>query len=461
MIQLIRHQFSRKRGALSGFLDDEQIRDHVEERELLEIVREDQLDILSMPKKKNAMDLHVDELIAQYRNLTTGVNPASVHHALPRKVEMSADNAHALLSKIKGEAKEDSENDEAFSDINSRGDASKPECFVDRERFFEGMTKDQKVAGEFMLNKLDKSEHNDQLLMLLHGPPGTGKTFLIERLRKMTNVKMRITATSGVAAMSLHGTTIDHFLGKGRGKRKKKMSKLETVRRNLGTDTTLLVLDEVSMLGCAKLLELDTTLQKLKKSSAPFGGLDVVIIGDFAQLPPVKQTSLIEAMVSSLLLHTPATEITLKTTALFSRFRKFELQEFTRCKSRSPLSSLLRQFRNCLSRIGSLTAEDIKRIGILDGQTLTKDSKFGDATFLVSTRKEKDAIISFAGKMWAEENNRPLYWWFKRPVSFSGCSEDADDIAQSMHRRCSGAKEYYIQGCGATLKHNIAPSWLC
>ena len=62
MIQLIRHQFSRKRGALSGFLDDEQIRDHIEERELLEIVREDQLEILSMPKKKTAMDLHVDEL---------------------------------------------------------------------------------------------------------------------------------------------------------------------------------------------------------------------------------------------------------------------------------------------------------------------------------------------------------------------------------------------------------------
>ena len=317
------------------------------------------------------------------------------------------------------------------------------------------MTKDQKDAGEFMLKKLDKSEQNDQLLMLLHGPPGTGKTFLIERLRKMTNVKMRITATSGVAAMSLHGTTIDHFLGRGR---RKKKSKIETVRSNLGSETTLLVLDEVSMLGCAKLLELDVILQKIKKSSAPFGGLDVVIVGDFAQLAPVKQTSLIEAMVSSLLLHTPATEITLKTTALFSRFRRFELQEFNRCKSRSLLSSLLRQFRSCLPGIGSSTADDIKRIGVLDSQTLRKDSKFGDATFLVSTRKEKDAIISFAGKMWAEENNRPIYWWYKRPVSFKGCSEDADDIAQSMHQRCSGAKEYYIEGCGSTLKHNIAPS---
>ena len=75
----------------------------------------------------------------------------------------------------------------------------------------------------------------------------------------------------------------------------------------------------------------------------------------------------------------------------------------------------------------------IKRIGVLNSHTLTKDSKFRDTIFLVSTRKEKDAIISFAGKMWAEENNRPMYWWYKRPVSFKGCSEDADDIAQSMH----------------------------
>ena len=98
--------------------------------------------------------------------------------------------------------------------------------------------------------------------------------------------------------MSLHGTTIDHFLGRGRGKKKK--SKIETVRKNLGSETTLLVLDEVSMLGCAKLLDLDVILQKVKKTSAPFGGLDIIIVGDFAQLPPVKQTSLIEAMVSSL-----------------------------------------------------------------------------------------------------------------------------------------------------------------
>ena len=121
---------------LSGFLNDEGIHDHLEERELLDIVREDHVDLLSMPKKKSAMDLHIDELLAQYRNLTTGVNPASVPHAPARRVEMSADDSKALLSRIKEEAKKDIENAEDFSDINSRGEASKPECFVDRECFF-------------------------------------------------------------------------------------------------------------------------------------------------------------------------------------------------------------------------------------------------------------------------------------------------------------------------------------
>ena len=111
-----------------------------------------------------------------------------------------------------------------------------------------------------------------------------------------------------------------------------------------------------------------------------------------------------------------------------------------------------------MSGLGSFTLEDIKRIGVIDAKTFAKDGEFGNSTFLVTTRKEKDAIISFAGKMWGEENGHPLFWWYKRPVNFKGCNEDADDIAESMHQRCSSAKGYYIQGCNATLKRNIAPS---
>ena len=57
--------------------------------------------------------------------------------------------------------------------------------------------------------------------------------------------------------MSLKGTTIDWFIGKGR--RKGKKPKVEIVSQNLG-DARLLIVDEVSMLGCHKLLEIDSLL---------------------------------------------------------------------------------------------------------------------------------------------------------------------------------------------------------
>ena len=403
---------------------------------------------------------NIEELLDQYKSITTGVNWTAIPRTPTNKVEMSEDAAATLLTKLKKEAEEKSKTEKELIGMYDGEEGSKSECVVDKELFYKGIqwTDDQRRAAEYMLDHLDKTNHNEQLLMLLHGPPGTGKTFLIERLLKVSNLKMRITATSGVAAMSLNGTTIDHFLGRGRSKKKKKKkSTLEVVRTNLG-DATLVVVDEVSMLGCAKLLELDAMLQKVKKCSAPFGGVDVILVGDFAQLPPVKQTSLLEAMVGSTLLHTPPTEITLQTTALFSRFVKFDLEEFNRSKGCTLLSSLLTQFRNCVSGIGSFCEKDIKAIGVLDSKSFTEDSNFGDATFLVSTRKEKDAIISLAAKMWAEERSQPIYYWYKRPVSFKGCSEDADDLAESMHQQCFGAKEYYVEGCHATLKHNIAPS---
>ena len=52
MIQLVRHQFSRKRGALSDFLDDKAIHQHVDEMELLEVVKDHHLELLAIKKRK-------------------------------------------------------------------------------------------------------------------------------------------------------------------------------------------------------------------------------------------------------------------------------------------------------------------------------------------------------------------------------------------------------------------------
>ena len=122
--------------------------------------------------------------------------------------------AEALLSAIEDKEEENKEPMVCGNDVSFA-------LLFNKDKFLDGMNDGQKAAGEFILRNWDKDSDNDQLLMILHGAPGTGKTFLIERLRDTTNVKMRITATSGIAAMSLKGTTIDSLLGKGLGKNRK------------------------------------------------------------------------------------------------------------------------------------------------------------------------------------------------------------------------------------------------
>ena len=193
-------------------------------------------------------------------------------------------------------------------------------------------------------------------------------------------------------------------------------------------DATLLVLDECSMLGVRKLILLDTMLQKVKNNSAPFGGLDIILVGDFAQLPPVKQDPILDAMVNSTSLYIEPTELSLLTTALMQRFRKFELTEFNRSKSCKLLSDILTRFRDFSMKGGSLTVNDIKQIGFLTKKTLQSnsveipsllstqtenvikgDTKFVEAPLLVATRKEKDIFTESAGILWATRHNVPVY----------------------------------------------------
>ena len=276
------------------------------------------------------------------------------------------------------------------------------------------MSKDQKDAGEFLLRKLSKVNDNDQLLMFLHGSPGTGKSFLLKRLKNFTNVLMRITATSGIAAMSLNGSTIDYLLDKryvdGTNKQSNNLgSRTEKIEKRLGK-STLIILDEVSMLSCAKFVEMDSLLRKVKKSDLPFGGLDVLLVGDFAQLPPVMATSIITALVQCTHEFIVPEKDILLASELASRFLKFDLKTLIRSKGCTKLKELLQKYRSIDNTEPSLTMEQIQEIGIIDRKTLKKDKLFKEATILVSTRRERDKLTESLAQIWAKRSGIPLYW---------------------------------------------------
>jgi len=130
----------------------------------------------------------------------------------------------------------------------------------------------------------------------LTGAAGSGKTFLlngyIEHLKKH-EVAVGITASTGIAATHLNGMTIHSWSGIGvndklNSKQLGKIAQKSNVKKRF-KDAKVLIIDEISMLHHYRLDLVNEVCQYLKKSPLPFGGLQVILCGDFFQLPPVSR----------------------------------------------------------------------------------------------------------------------------------------------------------------------------
>jgi len=133
--------------------------------------------------------------------------------------------------------------------------------------------------------------------IFLTGKAGTGKTTFLRKLKNETKKQMAIVAPTGVAAINAGGTTMHSFfqlpftpfIPTVQG-RKELVEKIKMVgqRRKVIQELELLVIDEISMVRADVLDAVDTILRHIRyKHSEPFGGVQVIFIGDMFQLSPV------------------------------------------------------------------------------------------------------------------------------------------------------------------------------
>lgn len=130
--------------------------------------------------------------------------------------------------------------------------------------------------------------------VLLTGQAGSGKTFVLNefiRQAKKQNKVIAVTATTGLAATHLGGNTIHAWSGIGvHDELPKNFYKdLPKGRKDMIEKTDVLIIDEISMLHDFRLDMIDEVARKIRKNNAPFGGLQVILCGDFFQLPPVNR----------------------------------------------------------------------------------------------------------------------------------------------------------------------------
>ena len=129
---------------------------------------------------------------------------------------------------------------------------------------------------------------------LLTGAAGTGKTHLLNTFiaqARDQGKKVSVTATTGLAATHLGGNTIHSWSGIGVSDHlvNNFFDRLSKTRREVITKTDVLVIDEISMLHDFRLDMVDRVLRGVRENDQPFGGVQLVMSGDFFQLPPINR----------------------------------------------------------------------------------------------------------------------------------------------------------------------------
>lgn len=147
-----------------------------------------------------------------------------------------------------------------------------------------------------VLATLEETNQN----VFLTGRAGTGKSTLLNYFRATTNKNIAVVAPTGVAAINVNGETIHHLFRFGIGQTVDQIRKTGPERQKFFKALDMLVIDEISMVR-ADLFDCVDRFLRLngKNQNLPFGGVQMLVIGDLYQLPPVvrnEEKALFEGM---------------------------------------------------------------------------------------------------------------------------------------------------------------------
>ncbi|MDR1783231.1 MAG: AAA family ATPase, partial [Dysgonamonadaceae bacterium] len=122
--------------------------------------------------------------------------------------------------------------------------------------------------------------------VFLTGKAGTGKTTFLQQLRESAAKRMVVVAPTGVAAINARGVTIHSFfqlpptLQIGIDRIKPENFRFGKEKRNIIRSLDLLVIDEISMVRADLLDAIDLVLRRNRSNNRPFGGVQLLMIGD-------------------------------------------------------------------------------------------------------------------------------------------------------------------------------------
>ena len=292
-------------------------------------------------------------------------------------------------------------------------------------------------------------------LILMLGLPGTGKSFVIDAISQCVNYlqlgHVLKTAHYGVAAMNIKGSTLHKIFkiscveGINNKSDLKDQDLIDLQNRLQAESLFMIIIDEISNVPPHLLQRVNRRLQSIRQCNKPFGGLAVLLVGDFLQKKPPGSLPLVHGLMhmtvyedikekknNSAFSHhdhfpytkqkktqgiadqTSNTYLGLK---LFERFQLFTLKEQQRASDDNEHITLLDKMSkpNC-----KVTVEDLSIYAKLTKTDV--DNDFQNACYIVATNRERHNISFHMAQRYALKHKYPIIrwrlnikWWMNRP----------------------------------------------
>ena len=288
----------------------------------------------------------------------------------------------------------------------------------------ESLGQDQKEAFTYILQIIKSrllGDNSDSLNLITHGGPGSGKSYLSSALHqrlKENGLDMLCTATTGMAASVLKNGRTMHGLLHLNESSANKEKKSNRALRKLSNDQlhncqimfskcVLLLIDETSMLDPVLLHHISFRLKQIRNCNEDFGGLPILLVGDFFQLPPVRATAFYNADTSNQTIATPYDF----GCALIEKFKMITLRQQMRSKDPEHTRRINRMRHTDTD--DPVNSDLINTFQVLTEEDIQNDPTWKTAPVVVCSNDERYSINSIIVRNYATEKGVPILTWVK------------------------------------------------
>ena len=348
---------------------------------------------------------------------------------------------------------EEHDDDDKATDISTKISSDKKVLYPEQRKVIDEMT--------------EALRNGEQLLAMLHGAAGSGKTTIAQQFTKELKLNPIYSASTGSAAAQLEAVTINSLLHLGMS-----LDFVNLAKETTSADTkakilrdfkgyNVLILDEVSMSTPVTIARIDNRLRQCFNPNKAFGGIHVIFIGDFWQFKPVsfiKNPALYQGMVlQARNRRLPENEAYRVGVNLFAKFQLFNLEGQRRAQDEyeRKLLNPLRDVKNkrpitdvWLRKLQQITKEDVKM-----------DEEWRFTTIATTGNLERRNIIQFQAQRFGEVNNEPILNWTckvrKTKVGGKNVYRPLDFTEFKDTEQFTLLNRYFVRGAECVLDKNI------